>query len=81
MKPLKETTINNYSATQLLKHLDRVMTKYWSDEPEPYRINFAYGEVYEYDACDRSYRFSFKILDQNKHLIIDAMNTTWSMIN
>lgn len=80
MKQLKQTTINSYSITQLLTHLDRVMTKHFINEPEPYRIDFSYSQVLKWDSCSRAYRFSFQIRESNKDLAIECINTTWSMV-
>ena len=76
-KPLKETTIQRYSNKQILKHLDRFMSKHLTIAP--FRIDFSFNEVRLYDSIDRAYFYFCSTEDRTA--ILEALNTVYKIYN
>ena len=78
-KRLKPSTIKNYSAKQLAKHLDRLQDVFWdAEEPAPYRVDFSYSEIRQYDKEDHCYYFGCNLL--YKEGVLRAVNNTYRLL-
>ncbi len=84
LKTLKESTINSYTAEQLAKHLDKVVSRpdlITFDGNELYRVDFSYGSIYQLqEPKDKLSYYSFycSINHLNKDDIASAIKDSYS---
>ena len=74
-KELSEASIRTYSNKQILKHLDRFMSKHFN--VDPFRIDYQTGEVRLYDAGDKAYYYFCSTEDRDT--ILKALFTTYKL--
>ena len=73
MKQLKQSTIQQYTTKQLLRHLDRYLAQF---DTGPFHID-QYGTISAYNKEDRAYWPAFNT--DNRDDVLEALRITYTL--